>query len=78
MRYVDDRRQSEWLAWQSGVVAELRIQLREHVGDIDDRDVDWDAWLPLFLEGCSPSAAVERALVRPVTGTDGGSRHVGG
>jgi hypothetical protein len=64
MRYVDDQRMNEWLAWQCGVVAELRAELAEHVGHLDDRDVDWEAWLPLFLEGCDPKAAVEKAFVR--------------
>ena len=64
MRYVDEQRAEEWLSWQSGVLAELQSELREYVGDIDDQDVDWDAWLPLFLEGCSPRAAVEKAFVR--------------
>jgi len=64
MQYVDDKRMTEWLTWQCGVVAVLRCQLYEHLGDIDDRDVDWEAWLPLFLEGCSPHEAVDKALVR--------------
>jgi hypothetical protein len=64
MRYVDEKRTEEWLNWQSGVLAELRSELREHVEEIDTRDVDWDAWLPLFLEGCSPRDAVDKAFVR--------------
>ena len=64
MRYLDDKRMQEWNTWRSGVVAELRHELLEHVGEIDDRDVDWEAWLPLFLEGCTPRAAVEKAFVR--------------
>ena len=64
MRYLDDKRMNEWIAWQCGVIAELRSELYAHLGDIDDRDVDWDAWLPLFLEGCSPRAAVDKAFVR--------------
>jgi hypothetical protein len=64
VRYVDEQRAEEWLSWQAGVLAELQSELREHVGDIDDQDVDWDAWLPLFLEGCSPRAAVDKAFVR--------------
>lgn len=64
MQYVDDNRMNEWVVWQCGVVAELRFQLHEHLGEIDDRDVDWDAWFPLFLEGCSPRDAVDKALVR--------------
>jgi hypothetical protein len=64
MRYVDEKRTEEWLNWQSGVLAELRNELREHVGEIHARDVDWNAWLPLFLEGCSPRDAVDKAFVR--------------
>lgn len=64
MQYVDDKQADEWVNWQCGVVAELRTDLFQHVGAIDDRDVDWDAWLPLFLEGCSPRVAVDKAFVR--------------
>jgi len=61
---VDEKRAEEWLSWQCGVLAELRSELHEYVGHIEDRDVDWNAWLPLFLEGCSPRAAVDKAFVR--------------
>jgi hypothetical protein len=64
MREVEDLRMDEWLNWQRGVVKELRAELGEHLGELDDQDIDWEAWLPLYLEGCTPKAAVEKAFVR--------------
>jgi hypothetical protein len=64
MREVEDLRMDEWLDWQRGVVKELRAELGEHLGELDDHDIDWEAWLPLYLEGCTPKAAVEKAFVR--------------
>jgi hypothetical protein len=55
---------NEWQNWRSGVVAEIRSAFREHFGAIEDQDIDWDAWLPLYLEGCSPRHAVDKAFVR--------------
>lgn len=55
--------QDTWVHWRAGVVAELRRDL-EGVLEVDEEDVDWDAWRPLYEEGRSPRAAVDRAFVR--------------
>lgn len=55
---------TEWVDWQRGVVAEIRNEFREHFSEIEDDEIDWDAWLPLFLEGCSPRRAVDKAFAR--------------
>jgi hypothetical protein len=51
----------EWQNWRRGVVAEIRSEFREQLSSIEDDEVDWDAWLPLFLEGCPPRLAVDKA-----------------
>jgi hypothetical protein len=53
-----------WAEWQRDVVAILRRDLREALDGISLEDVDWPAWLRFYLEGRSPSAAVDRALER--------------
>jgi hypothetical protein len=61
---VDRTRMKEWTEWRNGVVAEIRREFREHFSSIEDHDIDWDAWMPLFLEGCPPRLAVDKAFVR--------------
>jgi hypothetical protein len=53
-----------WSDWRQGVVAVIRNEFRDIFDQIDDGDIDWDAWRPLFDEGRSPQAAVDRAFVR--------------
>jgi hypothetical protein len=53
-----------WLQWRAGVVAQIRYDLCEVLPDVQDADIDWDAWRPLYEEGRSPRAAVDRAFVR--------------
>jgi hypothetical protein len=55
-----------WLQWRAGVIAEIRYDFREVLQDVNDADVDWDAWRPLYEEGRSPRAAVDRAFLRDV------------
>jgi len=57
---------NEWQDWRRGVVAEIRNEFREHFSSIEDQDIDWNAWLPLYLEGCTPRNAVDKAFVRQV------------
>ena len=53
-----------WFQWRASVIAIIRFDFGAVLGDIDDRDVDWDAWRPLFDAGRSPQSAVDRAFVR--------------
>ncbi len=53
-----------WTEWQRDVVAILRRDFREALDQISLDDVDWAAWLRLYLEGRTASAAVDRALER--------------
>jgi hypothetical protein len=57
---------NEWQNWRRDVVAEIRNEFREQFSAIEDHEIDWDAWLPLFLEGCPPRLAVDKAFVRTV------------
>jgi hypothetical protein len=51
----------EWQNWRRGVIAEIRDQFSEQLSAIEDDEIDWNAWLPLFLEGCPPRLAVGKA-----------------
>lgn len=55
-----------WQQWRAGVVAEIRCDFREVLDDVKDADIDWDAWRPLYEEGRSPRAAVDRAFLRDI------------
>lgn len=58
-----------WFQWRASVVAIIRFDFSAILSDIDDRDIDWDAWRPLFDEGRSPQSAVDRAFVRDLRKT---------
>jgi hypothetical protein len=51
-----------WSDWQYKVVAIIRLEYEEVLSDVENEDIDWDAWRPLYDEGRSPRAAVECAL----------------
>ena len=53
-----------WTDWRKGVVAIIRTEFRDIFDKVDDTDIDWEAWRPLFEEGRSPKAAVDRAFLR--------------
>jgi hypothetical protein len=54
----------EWNDWRRAVVAEIRTEFRDLFSSIEDDEIDWDAWRPLYLEGCPPRLAVDKAFVR--------------
>jgi hypothetical protein len=53
-----------WGQWRAGVVAVIRFDFRDVLQEVGDNDIDWDAWRPLYEEGRSPQAAVDRAFLR--------------
>jgi hypothetical protein len=53
-----------WQQWRAGVVAEIRHDFRGVLEDVEEADIDWEAWRPLYEEGRSPRAAVDRAFLR--------------
>jgi hypothetical protein len=53
---------NEWQRWRHDIVAEIRSGFREQFSAIEDQDIDWDAWMPLYTEGCSPQEAVAKAF----------------
>jgi len=59
-----DELTESWRDWRQGVVAVIRTEFRDIFDQIDDADIDWEAWRPLFDEGRSPQAAVDKAFVR--------------
>lgn len=59
---MDRNRMNEWQTWRRDVVVEIRSEFREQFSSIEDHDIDWDAWMPLYLEGCSPREAVAKSF----------------
>ncbi len=53
-----------WGEWRRGVVKVLRREFSGVLGAVNENDVDWDAWRPLFDQGRSPEAAVDHAFLR--------------
>ena len=53
-----------WLQWRQDVVAVIRDDFSEVLDDVRDGDIDWEAWRPLYEEGRSAQAAVDRAFLR--------------
>jgi hypothetical protein len=53
-----------WSEWRQGVICTIRAQFNDVLDHISEDDVDWDAWRPLYDEGRSPKAAVDRAFLR--------------
>lgn len=53
-----------WVQWRAGVVAVIRHEFREVLDEVNETDIDWEAWRPLYEEGRSPRAAVDRAYLR--------------
>jgi len=57
---------NSWARWQHGVMSVIRIEFEELFAYVDRDDVDWNAWRPLYDEGRSPKAAVDRAFARDI------------
>ena len=53
-----------WSDWRQAVIAAIRDDYADVLDDVDEDDIDWDAWRPLYDEGLSPRAAVDHAFVR--------------
>lgn len=53
-----------WYDWQRDVVEVIRHDFSEILIEVGENDIDWDAWRPLYEEGRSARAAVDRAFVR--------------
>ena len=53
-----------WFQWRASVVAIIQYDFSQVLADVTDKDIDWDAWRPLYDEGRSPQAAVDSAFVR--------------
>jgi hypothetical protein len=55
-----------WTQWQQEVVALLKGDFEQTLGQISIEDVDWSSWRPLYDQGRSPRSAIERALERDI------------
>lgn len=53
-----------WTDWQQHVVALIRDQFHDVLDEVGADDIDWEAWRPLYEQGCSPEIAVDKAFLR--------------
>lgn len=60
-----------WMQWKHAVVELIRTDYYELFPHVQMDDIDWDAWRPMFEQGCTPGAAVSGALSpTPVSRTE--------
>ena len=64
LAYSNDGFFDPWAQWRQQVVAVIRTEFPEVLQDIDQEDIDWDAWRPLFDQGLSAPRAVDDAFLR--------------
>jgi hypothetical protein len=55
-----------WTEWQHEIVALLKDDFDQTLGQISLEDVDWSSWRPFYEQGRSPRSAIERALERDI------------
>jgi hypothetical protein len=55
-----------WNTWQQEIVTLLHQELSAILGPVGLTDVDWPAWRPLYEQGHSAKAALDRAFERDV------------
>lgn len=52
----------EWVQWQLDIIGIIRREYCDLFPYIHQNEIDWDAWRPLYEQGCSPRIAVEQAI----------------
>ena len=53
-----------WNEWQHEVLSVIDSNFRNVLDTVEWDDIDWDAWRPLFNQGCSAKDAVRSAFGR--------------
>jgi hypothetical protein len=56
--------QERWSEWQHEVLSVIDSDFRNVLDSVEWDDIDWDAWRPLFDQGCSAKDAVRNAFGR--------------
>ncbi|NLG76013.1 MAG: hypothetical protein GX535_07230 [Xanthomonadaceae bacterium] len=51
-----------WQEWQHEVLSVINSDFHYVLDIVEWNDIDWDAWRPLFEQGCSPKDAVRSAF----------------
>lgn len=59
---VDDGMGGPWSEWRASVIAVIRTEYHELFPSLQQDEIDWDAWKPLYEEGYTPQIAVALAL----------------
>jgi len=54
--------EDRWHQWQLDVLDVIRSDFSNILDSVEWDDIDWEAWRPLFEEGCSPQDAVQNAF----------------
>jgi hypothetical protein len=53
-----------WFQWRASVLAIIRYDFGRVLSNLNDKDIDWAAWRPLYDQGRSPQFAVDCAFMR--------------
>ncbi len=56
--------EERWHVWQHEVLSVIHSDFRNVLDTVEWDDIDWDAWRPLFEQGCSARDAVRNAFGR--------------
>lgn len=51
-----------WMEWKEDILAVIRSHCGELLSNIDQDDVDWEAWKPLYEQGYTAHVAVGTAF----------------
>lgn len=54
--------EDRWREWQLDVLSVIRSDFSNILDSVEWDDIDWEAWRPLFEQGCSPQDAVQSAF----------------
>ncbi len=53
---------SSWPVWKVEIVTARRHVHHELFADLQQEDIDWEAWKPLYEFGYEPDAAIAQAI----------------
>ena len=51
-----------WMQWREQIIEVIRARYGTLLADIDQDDVDWEAWRPLYEQGYTAYTAVSDAF----------------
>lgn len=51
-----------WMQWKEEIIRVIRREYCELFPHVQHDDIDWEAWKPLYEQGCTPLMAVSTAF----------------